>query len=188
MRDSCRGNWREETCELCGYTGILGAVEERPIVPNDIARAASMPKSQTTRMCCNCRRELDTWFSTKVAKMVYDIGMQRFRCRTHTEMVKEYQSVFNAFVDYKKRRGSSQRREEAIQLKSDQLATSPTATKKGVTPPDPFLDAARQLAREHKRISTSFLQRRLGIGYSKAARIMEQLEEESAKGEGHKLG
>ena len=114
-------------------------------------------------------------------KMVYDIGMQRFRYRTHTEMVKEYQSAFNAFVDYRKRRGGSQRREEAIQLKSDKLATSPTTTKKEVPSPDPFLDAARQLVREHKHISTSFLQRRLRIGYPKAARIMEQLEEQSAK-------
>jgi hypothetical protein len=172
----------EEACDLCGYTSILGAVEQCSIVPNDIVQAAGMPKSQTIRMCCNCRRELDIWFSAKVATTVYDIGMQGFRYRTHTEMVKEYQSVFNAFVDYRKRRGGSQRREEAIQLQIDELATSPTATKKEVPPPDPFLDAARQLAREHKHISTSFLQRRLGIGYPKAARIMEQLEGESAHG------
>jgi DNA segregation ATPase FtsK/SpoIIIE-like protein len=139
-------------------------------------------------MCCNCRRELDAWFSAKVAKMVYDIGMQGFRCRTHTEMIKEYQSVFNAFVEYKKRRGGSQRREEAIQLKIDGLATSPTTTKKEVPRPDPLLDAARQLAREHKHISTSFLQRRLSIGYPRAARIMEQLEGKALKREGRKLG
>jgi len=178
----------EETCELCGYTSILGAVEECPIVPIDIAQAAGMPKSQTIRMCYNCRRELDTWFSAKVARMVYDIGMQRFRCRTHTEMIKEYQSVFNALVDYKKRRGGSQRREEAIQLKIDELATSPTATKKEVPRLDPLLDAARQLAREHKHISTSFLQRRLRIGYPRAERIMEQLEGKALKREGRKLG
>jgi len=178
----------EETCDLCGYTSILGAVEECSIVPNDIARAAGMPKSQTIRMCHNCRRELDTWFSAKVGKMVYDIGMQRFRYRTQTEMVKEYQSVFNAFVDYRKRRGGGQRREEAIQLKIDGLATSPTATKKEVPPPDPLLDAARQLAREHKHISTSFLQRRLRIGYPRAERVLEQLEGKVPKREGRKLG
>jgi DNA segregation ATPase FtsK/SpoIIIE-like protein len=120
--------------------------------------------------------------------MVYDIGMQRFRYRTHTEMVTEYQSVFNAFVDYRKRQGGSQRWEEAIQLKIDKLATSPTATKKEVPRLDPFLDAARQLAREHKHISTSFLQRRLRIGYPKAERIMEQLEGKVLKREGRKLG
>ncbi len=172
----------EETCDLCGYASILGAVEECSIVPNEITRAAGMPKSQTIRMCCNCRRELHAWFSAKVAKMVYDIGMQRFRYRTHTEMVKEYQSVFNAFVDYRKRRGGSQRREEAIQLKIAKLPTSPTATKKEVAPPDALLDAARQLAWQHKHISTSFLQRRLRIGYPKAARIMEQLEKSAEEG------
>jgi S-DNA-T family DNA segregation ATPase FtsK/SpoIIIE len=43
---------------------------------------------------------------------------------------------------------------------------------------DSLMDAARQLAQEHKYISTSFLQRRLRIGYPRAARIMENLEEE----------
>lgn len=43
---------------------------------------------------------------------------------------------------------------------------------------DSLLDAARQLALEHKNISTSFLQRRLRIGYPRAARLMEKLREE----------
>ncbi len=43
---------------------------------------------------------------------------------------------------------------------------------------DSMMEAARQLAKEHKYISTSFLQRRLRIGYPRAARIMEKLEEE----------
>ena len=44
-------------------------------------------------------------------------------------------------------------------------------------------EAARQLAEEHSNISTSFLQRRLRIGYPRAARIMEQLREEGEMGE-----
>ncbi len=43
---------------------------------------------------------------------------------------------------------------------------------------DPLLEKAKRLAREHSRISTSFLQRRLGIGYPRAARIMDLLEEQ----------
>ena len=77
----------------------------------------------------------------------------------------------------------SQRREEAVSLKVEELIPTSATTRKGVFPEDSLLDTARQLAREHKHLSTSFLQRRLRIGYPRAARIMEQLEEESAGGE-----
>ncbi len=77
----------------------------------------------------------------------------------------------------------SQRREEAAQLKMDEFPVSLTAAKKEGFPKDPLLDTARQLAEEHKHISTSYLQRKLRIGYPRAARIMEQLEEESEEGE-----
>lgn len=51
-------------------------------------------------------------------------------------------------------------------------------TSKEKSEEDSLLDAARQLALEHKNISTSFLQRRLRIGYPRAARLMEKLQEE----------
>ncbi len=44
--------------------------------------------------------------------------------------------------------------------------------------PDPLLEEAKRLAREHKQVSASFLQRRLRIGYPRAARLMEALEQE----------
>ena len=47
---------------------------------------------------------------------------------------------------------------------------------------DPLLEKARALAAEHHRISTSLLQRRLRIGYPRAARLMDQLEEEGLVG------
>jgi S-DNA-T family DNA segregation ATPase FtsK/SpoIIIE len=43
---------------------------------------------------------------------------------------------------------------------------------------DPLLSTARRLAKEHSHLSTSLLQRRLHIGYPRAARIMDALEEE----------
>ncbi|MFO7997325.1 MAG: DNA translocase FtsK [Dehalococcoidia bacterium] len=43
--------------------------------------------------------------------------------------------------------------------------------------PDPLLEEAKHLAREHKHVSASFLQRRLRIGYPRAARLMEALEQ-----------
>jgi S-DNA-T family DNA segregation ATPase FtsK/SpoIIIE len=74
---------------------------------------------------------------------------------------------------------SSQRREERAMLGLEELV--PSSTGGGEYPKDPLLDVARQLAKEHNYISTSFLQRKLHIGYPRAARIMEQLEEEGIK-------
>jgi S-DNA-T family DNA segregation ATPase FtsK/SpoIIIE len=47
---------------------------------------------------------------------------------------------------------------------------------------DPMMVKAIDLAREHHRISTSMLQRRLRIGYPRAARIMDELEERGIVG------
>ena len=94
----------EEICELCGYRSQLEAVGKHHVIPHELTEQAGIPKPQVLKMCCNCRRELDTWYSAKVAKMVYDTVAQQFRYKTSVEMVEEYQSVFNGFADFKKRR------------------------------------------------------------------------------------
>ncbi|MFH1775417.1 MAG: DNA translocase FtsK [Chloroflexota bacterium] len=78
----------------------------------------------------------------------------------------------------------NQRQEELSSLKIDDFLLSPDAARKETHPADPLMETARQLLEEHGHISTSFLQRRLRIGYPRAARLMEQLEEEGIeKGE-----
>jgi S-DNA-T family DNA segregation ATPase FtsK/SpoIIIE len=47
---------------------------------------------------------------------------------------------------------------------------------------DPLFERAKALAQEHSRISASMLQRRLRIGYPRAARLMDMLEEEGVIG------
>ncbi len=69
----------------------------------------------------------------------------------------------------------NQRRPETEPVRFEDMGQL-TSTGKGSD--DAMMDSARQLAKEHKYISTSFLQRRLRIGYPRAARIMEKLEEE----------
>jgi len=77
----------------------------------------------------------------------------------------------------------NQRREERLSLNLDELAAPPAAGA-GAFPDDALLEAARELQQEHRQISASFLQRRLRIGYPRAARIMEQLLKEMAEEEG----
>ena len=74
----------------------------------------------------------------------------------------------------------SQQRPEATTVKFEEMSQLISADKGGE---DAMMDTARQLAQEHKYISTSFLQRRLRIGYPRAARIMEKLEEEGYRRE-----
>ncbi len=77
--------------------------------------------------------------------------------------------------------GSQRQEKTPDELKIGELvAPSALASSVGL-PQDPLLDTARELARQHEHISTSFLQRRLHIGYPRAARIMEQLEAETVK-------
>ena len=69
----------------------------------------------------------------------------------------------------------NQRRPEIAPVSFEDMVESTLATKGAE---DSLMDAARQLTQEYKDVSTSFLQRRLRIGYPRAARIMEQLKEE----------
>jgi S-DNA-T family DNA segregation ATPase FtsK/SpoIIIE len=52
----------------------------------------------------------------------------------------------------------------------------------GLEAKDVMLDKATELARHNNKLSTSLLQRRLRIGYPRAARLMDQLEEEGVIG------
>jgi len=47
---------------------------------------------------------------------------------------------------------------------------------------DPLFDAAKELAAQHSRISTSLLQRRLHVGYPRAARLVDMLEDQGVVG------
>ncbi len=70
----------------------------------------------------------------------------------------------------------SQKKDTPDKLKMETLiATTPAGTIGG-HPIDSLLEQAKELARTNEDISTSFLQRRLHIGYPRAARLKEQLD------------
>jgi S-DNA-T family DNA segregation ATPase FtsK/SpoIIIE len=76
---------------------------------------------------------------------------------------------------------NNQKKETASQLKLDDIVAAEVAkAEKG--PEDPLLVEARKLLDQHDHISASFLQRHLRIGYPRAARLMEQLEDEMGEG------
>jgi S-DNA-T family DNA segregation ATPase FtsK/SpoIIIE len=72
---------------------------------------------------------------------------------------------------------NSQEREEPDKLKLETLIAATPPGTIGGHPRDPLLEQAKELAKT-SNMSTSFLQRRLHIGYPRAARLMEQLEAE----------
>jgi DNA segregation ATPase FtsK/SpoIIIE, S-DNA-T family len=72
----------------------------------------------------------------------------------------------------------NQRREDSSQLKLDDIISLGASSRQDNIPPDPLMEEVRKLAKEHGHISASFLQRHMRIGYPRAARLMEQLEEE----------
>ena len=59
----------------------------------------------------------------------------------------------------------------------DEVAERPSGAMRSGALADPLLEEAKRLAQEYRHISTSFLQRRLRIGYPRAARLMEELEQ-----------
>jgi S-DNA-T family DNA segregation ATPase FtsK/SpoIIIE len=68
----------------------------------------------------------------------------------------------------------NQRRPGAEPIKFEDVP----ATGAGADTDDTLLEAAKKLADEHEQISVSFLQRRLRIGYPRAARLYDRLKEE----------
>jgi DNA segregation ATPase FtsK/SpoIIIE, S-DNA-T family len=71
---------------------------------------------------------------------------------------------------------ANQRRKEASTVDFEEMAQSTADGKK--QPEDELLDKARQLALESKEVSASYLQRKLQIGFPRAARLMDKLKEE----------
>ena len=53
---------------------------------------------------------------------------------------------------------------------------------------DELYDKALEIIKLEKRASTSFLQRKLQIGYNRAARIMEMMEKEGVVGQANHVG
>ena len=72
----------------------------------------------------------------------------------------------------------NQRSVEVSSVDFNEAAESIPLSQRIAAAPDPLMEEAKRLAQEYKHVSTSFLQRRLRVGYPRAARLMEALKEE----------
>jgi DNA segregation ATPase FtsK/SpoIIIE, S-DNA-T family len=71
---------------------------------------------------------------------------------------------------------NSQKREDVNPVKIDDMVMA-MGRKEGPAE-DQLMETVRKLAKEHEQISSSFLQRKLGIGYPRAARLFDRYKEE----------
>ncbi len=90
-----------QSCDLCGYHGEPNLLAEHLAIPLAVTREAGVAESRIITLCQNCHRELDRWYSVKVADTSYDTSLNRFRPKTAQEMVREYEFAFNMFAKYK---------------------------------------------------------------------------------------
>jgi DNA segregation ATPase FtsK/SpoIIIE, S-DNA-T family len=86
-------------------------------------------------------------------------------------------SELHKIVDFLKKQGEPEYVTEIKEKMEDQTVDIPD-----VSEDDELLDAAIEIVRQTRRASTSSLQRRLRIGYTRAARIMDLLEEKGLVG------
>ena len=90
-----------QTCKICNNVVDPDTMEEHHIVPSEVTDEAGMPESQKIKLCAGCHQEVHDWYTARVRHTEYDPDTRRFRNKSYLEMVNEYQSAFNAFVNYK---------------------------------------------------------------------------------------
>ncbi len=78
---------------------------------------------------------------------------------------------------------NNQPKKQAPSLRPEDIAAQGGASPqiKGAAPEDPLLEEARELKEKHKNVSASFLQRKLQIGYPRAARLVDLLAQDEGE-------
>ena len=95
---------RRQTCELCDYMGDTEFIKGYRIIPEEVTEQAGVTRYKTVRLCPNCWNELSSWYSANISDVTYDTAFKRFRTRSGSEMIKEYEVAFSRFREYKSRR------------------------------------------------------------------------------------
>ncbi len=93
---------RTYICDVCGYKDTSNNIKKYNITPQEITEEADIKQSKIVKLCPVCRKELDKWYSKNISHTTYDSRTKRFREKTPTEMVREYEIAYRSFARYKK--------------------------------------------------------------------------------------
>lgn len=114
--------------------------------------------------------------------MLYMMGGGRLS-RVHGPFVRDEE--VEKIVQFLKMQGEPSYIESITEDEDDQMLGSNEEESRGG---DPFYQQAIEIIRREGKVSTSFIQRHLQIGYNRAARIIEQMEKEGIVGPANHVG
>lgn len=89
------------TCQVCEHQRKSEQMETHHIVPTEVSEEGGTAESQTVELCDVCHRDAHSWYRGRVARSRYDEDTKRFIAKSALEMVREYQTTFDAFVAFK---------------------------------------------------------------------------------------
>lgn len=92
----------KKICEICGHESKPENLVIHRIVPEEVARQAGIIDLRTALLCFNCNSEIQDWYRKKVFNMIYDNLTLHFIPKPSTEIIKEYEAAYKAFVAYKR--------------------------------------------------------------------------------------
>ncbi|MFC1951872.1 hypothetical protein ACFLYI_02375 [Chloroflexota bacterium] len=93
----------KKICEICGYEGNPKDLVIRRIAPGKVDRQAGIFDIRTVLLCTNCSNEWYSFCSQKVHDVNYDDLTKHFMPKSSTELIKEYEVAYKAFIAYKKK-------------------------------------------------------------------------------------
>ena len=92
----------KKICEICGYEGKPEDLVIRRIAPGEVDRQDGILNIRTVLLCTNCSDEFYSYCSKKVHDASYDNVTRHFIHKSPTELIKEYEAAYKAFITYKK--------------------------------------------------------------------------------------
>lgn len=95
---------RKKFCEVCGHESNLGFLIEHRIVPEHVTRQLGIVDSRTIGMCMNCHSAVHDWYATKAFSTPYDPVNKRFKLKLPDEIVREYETAHESFLQSQKKR------------------------------------------------------------------------------------